>query len=169
MKMQVQFLSSRSELEIWCCCKLQHSLQIWLGSSTAVAVVYIAAAAPIRLLAQELPYAADVAIKRKKKKRKRKDKKIIKFGGKMRNQQRRLRNKQWDNYKKTTREEFQKPTEESISRRERSTIQNAADGSSQLRIEHESDRESHWWPEQEQMLGGWWRQKSDSSVFKSKW
>ena len=72
MKMQVQFLSSRSELEIWCCCKLQHSLQIWLGSCTAVAVVYIAAAAPIRLLAQELPYAADVAIKRKKKKKKKK-------------------------------------------------------------------------------------------------
>ena len=37
-----------------------------LGSGVAVAVARLAAAAPIQLLAQKLPYAAGAAVKRKK-------------------------------------------------------------------------------------------------------
>ena len=36
--MQVQSLTSLCELRIWCCCKLQHRLQMWLRSSAAMAV-----------------------------------------------------------------------------------------------------------------------------------
>ena len=41
-----------------------------LGSQVAVAVVRLAAVAPIQTLAWELPYAAGVALKAKKKKEK---------------------------------------------------------------------------------------------------
>ena len=39
---------------------------MWLGSLVAMAVVLASAAAPVQLLAWELPYAAGVAIKRNK-------------------------------------------------------------------------------------------------------
>ena len=39
LRLQVQSLALLSELQIWCCHKLWHKLQIWLGSSIAVAVV----------------------------------------------------------------------------------------------------------------------------------
>ena len=39
-------------------------LQMWLGAIVAVAVVQASATAPIRPLAQELPYATSVAIKK---------------------------------------------------------------------------------------------------------
>ena len=42
---------------------------MWFESCIAVAVHRPAAAAPIRLLAQELPYATGAAIKKKKKKK----------------------------------------------------------------------------------------------------
>ena len=38
MKMQVQSLALLSGLQIWCCCKLQHRLLMWLRSGVAVAV-----------------------------------------------------------------------------------------------------------------------------------
>ena len=41
---------------------------MWLRSGVAVAVARPAAVAPIQPLAQELPYAAGVVLKRKKKK-----------------------------------------------------------------------------------------------------
>ena len=40
---------------------------MWLRSGIAVAVAGVTVAAPIRRLAQELPYAANVAVKRKSK------------------------------------------------------------------------------------------------------
>jgi len=52
-RMQVPSLALLSGLQIWCCCEL------WCRP---------AAAAPIRPLAWELPYATGVALKRKKKK-----------------------------------------------------------------------------------------------------
>ena len=48
---------------------------MWLGSPVAVAVVRLAATAPIRLLAWELPCAVGSALKRPKKKKKKKKKK----------------------------------------------------------------------------------------------
>ena len=62
---QVQSLASISGLKIPHCCELWCSLQIWLGS--LVAVAKLAAAARIRPLAWELPYAAGAALKRFKK------------------------------------------------------------------------------------------------------
>ena len=44
---------------------------MWLGSDVAVAVVWLAPAAPIRPLAWEPPYAMCVALKSQKKKKKR--------------------------------------------------------------------------------------------------
>ena len=38
VRMQVQSLASLSELRIWHCCKLQHSLQMQLRSDVAMAV-----------------------------------------------------------------------------------------------------------------------------------
>ena len=46
---------------------------MWLRSHVAMAVLWPAAAAPIQLLAQELPYAIGAAIKRTKKKTKTSD------------------------------------------------------------------------------------------------
>ena len=48
--------------------KLQHRSQIWLRPHVAMAGYRPAAAAPIRPLVWELPYATDVALKREKKK-----------------------------------------------------------------------------------------------------
>ena len=67
MRMRVQSLALLSGLKIQHCHKLWYRLQIRLGSSVAVAVAQPAAAAPIPLQAQELLYAAGVALKKKKK------------------------------------------------------------------------------------------------------
>ena len=66
MRMQVQSLASLSRLKIRRCCKLWCRLQMWLGSSVAVAVAQASAAAPIKHLARELPYDTGVVVKRKK-------------------------------------------------------------------------------------------------------
>ena len=50
--------------ELWC------RSQTWLGPGVAVAVCRPAAAAPIRLLVWELPYATHVALKNKNKNKK---------------------------------------------------------------------------------------------------
>ena len=39
MKMQARTLASFSRIRIWSCCKLQHRLQMQLGSGVAVALV----------------------------------------------------------------------------------------------------------------------------------
>ena len=62
MRIQVQSLAWLSGLNIQHCHKLQCRSQMWLRSCIAVAV------ALIRPLAQQLPYAAGTAIKRKKEK-----------------------------------------------------------------------------------------------------
>ena len=64
--MQVQSLALLSELSIWLCHKLWRRSQMWLGSGVAMAVVLASAAALIHPLAQELPYASGVALKRRK-------------------------------------------------------------------------------------------------------
>ena len=48
-----------------------------LRSGIAMAVAQAAAVAPVQPLAWELPYASNVALKRKKKKEKEKEKKIL--------------------------------------------------------------------------------------------
>ena len=73
VRMWVQPLASLSGLRIWCYCKMQCSLQMWLRFGVPMAVAYVAAAALIRPLAWELPCAAGVAIKRKKKKKRTKN------------------------------------------------------------------------------------------------
>ena len=70
MRMKVQSLALLSELRIWPCYKLPCSWQMWLRSSVAMAVAQASAAAQIRPLAQELPYAPGAAIKRKKERKK---------------------------------------------------------------------------------------------------
>ena len=64
MKMQVWSLTSLGGLRIQPCCKLQHRLQKQLGSRVAMAVASL-----IWPLAQELPYAASVAITRERRKK----------------------------------------------------------------------------------------------------
>ena len=44
---------------------------MWLGSSVAVVVVKLVAAAPIQPLAWELPYTTGMTLKRRKKKKER--------------------------------------------------------------------------------------------------
>ena len=61
----VQSLASLSGLSISPCCKLWYRLQMQLGSSAAMAVAQTEATALIQPLAQDLPYAADVAGKKK--------------------------------------------------------------------------------------------------------
>ena len=68
MRMQVQSLASLKGLRIWGCHELWYRLQIqpvllWLWCG-------LAAAALIRPLAWELPYAVGTALKRKEKKEK---------------------------------------------------------------------------------------------------
>ena len=63
----VPSLALLSGLGIQHCCKLWHKSQMWLESSTTVAVVQASAAAPIQTLAQELPYVPGVAVEKKKK------------------------------------------------------------------------------------------------------
>ena len=65
--MWVQSLASFVGLRIWYCHKLQHRLQTD-GSDLMLLWLWcrLAAATPIQLLAQELPYAAGVVIKTKK-------------------------------------------------------------------------------------------------------
>ena len=65
MRIRIQSLSLLSGLRIQSCCKLQCRSQMWLRSGVTVAVV-LASAVADSTLAQELPYAADVAVKRKK-------------------------------------------------------------------------------------------------------
>ena len=68
MRMQVRSLTSLSGL------KIQHFHKLWLrlqmrhksSIAVAVAVVQASAAALIRPLAQELPYAVSMVVKRKK-------------------------------------------------------------------------------------------------------
>ena len=64
--MQVWSLASVSGLKIWHCWKLPCRSQMWLGSGVAWLWLRLAAAAPFGPLAQELPFATGVAIKRKK-------------------------------------------------------------------------------------------------------
>ena len=76
MGLQVQSLASLTGLRIWRCNELQGRSQMRLRYSVAVALgVGMAAATPIQSLAWELPYAADLALKRKKRKRKKKESK----------------------------------------------------------------------------------------------
>ena len=67
VKTQFQFLALLSGSRIQCCCMLLHKLQMWLGSSVAMAVVEATAAALIWPVVWELLYATGEAIKRKKK------------------------------------------------------------------------------------------------------
>ena len=67
VRMRVQSLASFSGLRIWRCCKLSHRSQMGFGWVLLWLWCRPAGAAPIQLLAQELPYAAGAAIKRKKK------------------------------------------------------------------------------------------------------
>ena len=53
-----------SRLRIWCCNKLWHSSQMWLGSGVAVAMMQATATALMQLLAQILPNATGAAIKK---------------------------------------------------------------------------------------------------------
>ena len=64
MKTRVRSLALLSGLRIWHCCELWCRSQMRLGSGIAVAWHRLAAAAPIRLLAWELPDAAGAALKR---------------------------------------------------------------------------------------------------------
>ena len=64
--MKVRSLALLSGLWIQHGCKLQHRSQMRLGSSVAMAVVYASSAALIHPLAQELPYAAGAALRRKR-------------------------------------------------------------------------------------------------------
>ena len=69
MRMQVKSLASLSGLRSQCCHELWCRSQTQLGSGVAVAVCLwcrLAAAALIRLLAWEIPYAAHGALKSKK-------------------------------------------------------------------------------------------------------
>ena len=66
MRIQVPSLDFSSVLRTQDGHKLQHRLQMWLGSGVAVAV---AAAALIPPLARELPYATGAALKSKGKKK----------------------------------------------------------------------------------------------------
>ena len=68
MRIRVGSLARLSGLRVQRCCKLWHRLQMRLRSGVALAVASAAVAALIRPLAQELPYATGVAIKRKKSK-----------------------------------------------------------------------------------------------------
>ena len=68
VRMRVRSLASLHGCRIWHCRKLWHRLQMCLGSSVAVAVAQASAAALIQPLAQELPHATGVTVKRKRKK-----------------------------------------------------------------------------------------------------
>ena len=68
LRMRVQSLALLSELRIWCCHRLQHGLQVWLGSGVAMAVAQAPAAALIRPLGWEHPHAIGSNVKRKKDK-----------------------------------------------------------------------------------------------------
>jgi len=57
MKMQVRSLALVRELRLQCCCELWCRWQSVLRSCIAVAVAWLAAAALIRPLAWEMPYA----------------------------------------------------------------------------------------------------------------
>ena len=71
MRTRVWSLVSLSGLRTWCCYELWCRSQTWLGSRIAVAVAHrVTAAAMIRLLAWELPYATNAALKDKKRKKK---------------------------------------------------------------------------------------------------
>ena len=65
MKMWVQTLASLCGLRIQHCSKLQRRSQKQFRSGIAVTVTQASAAALIRPLAQELPYANGAAVKRK--------------------------------------------------------------------------------------------------------
>ena len=79
MRLRVRSLALLSGLRIRCCRELWCRLQTRLGSGMAVAVH--TAAAPIQLLAWELPYAAGVALKtNKQKKKKEKKRNVVDFG-----------------------------------------------------------------------------------------
>ena len=74
MRMRVQSLALLRGLRIWHCRKLQCRLwMLWLWHRPA-------AAALIQLLAWELPYVSDAAIKRKKKRKKTQLIKKLKIG-----------------------------------------------------------------------------------------
>ena len=64
MRMQVQSLAWLSALRIWRCYKLWCRSQMQLRSRVALAVVQAETGALIEPLAQELPYAAGVALKK---------------------------------------------------------------------------------------------------------
>ena len=64
-KMWVWSLASLSGLRIWRCHKLWCRLQMWLRSHITVALVRLAAAAPIWPLVWDLPYAMSVTLKHK--------------------------------------------------------------------------------------------------------
>ena len=66
VKIWVRSLVSPSGLRTQCCCKLQHSSWIWLGSGSVVAVAQTSAAAPTKPPAQELPHASGAVLKRTK-------------------------------------------------------------------------------------------------------
>ena len=63
MRMWIRSLASLSGLMISLCHELQCRLQMWLRCDIAVAWHRLAAAAPIRPLAQQLPSAAGAALK----------------------------------------------------------------------------------------------------------
>ena len=67
LRMQIRSLASLNGSRIWCCCKLWYRSQMWLLSDVAMAGRRLAAAAPIRPLAQELLYTTGAALQRKKK------------------------------------------------------------------------------------------------------
>ena len=68
MRMEVRFLALLSGLRIQCCHELWCGLKMWLRSRVTVAVAQAGAAALIRPLAWEPPYAAGVALKKDQKK-----------------------------------------------------------------------------------------------------
>ena len=68
MSLQVQSLALLSGLRIWRCWELWCGLHTHLGSGIAVAVVWLAAVAPIWPPSWELLYAAGVIPSKKKKK-----------------------------------------------------------------------------------------------------
>ena len=51
VRMWVRSQASLSGLRTWCCCKLQHKSQMWLGCGVAGAVVEASGAALIQALA----------------------------------------------------------------------------------------------------------------------
>ena len=70
MKMQVQSLASLSGLRILCCHELWCMMHTWLSDPMLLWLWYrLAAIAPFRFLAWELPYATPAALKKQPKKK----------------------------------------------------------------------------------------------------